>query len=163
MTIHDDKPGSCHEYRRRLPHWRLDDAVYFVTWRIARRQPIMSPDERSIVLNALLHFEGDRYDIAGCVVMDDHVHVLLRVHEGLTLEAITQMWKSFTSRNILKSRRAKAPFWQDESFDRIVRDAREFDEKLSYIWNNPLKRWPDMKSEYPWVWWPGKEDIPANR
>lgn len=152
-----DKPASFHIYRRRLPHWRLDEAVYFVTWRIARGQRIMAPAERSIVLNALRHFEGVRYDIAGCVVMDDHVHALMRPRAGFELERITQTWKSFSSRTLLKTRGAKAPFWQDESFDRIVRDVKEFDEKLSYIWSNPLKRWPNLEGEYPWVWWPEKD------
>jgi hypothetical protein len=29
--------------------------------------------------------------------------------------------------------------WQDESWDRIIRDAAEFDEKLQYMFDNPIK------------------------
>jgi hypothetical protein len=41
--------------------------------------------------------------------------------------------------------------WQEEYFDRIVRDEKEFLDKVQYILNNPLKRWPEMEG-YPWVW-----------
>lgn len=41
--------------------------------------------------------------------------------------------------------------WQDEYFDRIVRDENEFVQKLHYIIGKPWKRWPEMR-EYVWVW-----------
>lgn len=41
--------------------------------------------------------------------------------------------------------------WQDEYFDRIVRDEKEFAEKFNYIVGNPWKRWPEL-THYGWVW-----------
>ncbi len=41
--------------------------------------------------------------------------------------------------------------WQDESFDRIIRDERELVEKLEYIKSNPQKRWAEIR-DYRWVW-----------
>jgi hypothetical protein len=32
-------PNDFHIYRRNLPHWRLKDAVYFVTFRLADSIP----------------------------------------------------------------------------------------------------------------------------
>jgi hypothetical protein len=58
-------------YRRRLPHWRLNGATYFVTWRLQRSQHALSPAERSMVVKALRFFEKDRYDLFAYVVMDD--------------------------------------------------------------------------------------------
>jgi len=46
-------------YRRRLPHWRNDEATYFVTWRLARGQAELDSDERDLVAGALTHFEGN--------------------------------------------------------------------------------------------------------
>ncbi len=134
----------------------MDDATYFVTWRVARGQEPLSSDERTIVLDAMRFFHDKRYDLIACVVMDDHAHALVHPRESIRLEKIMHSWKSFTSNIILKARKTKPPLWQDESFDRIIRDAREFDVKLDYIWNNPFKRWPEL-DEYPWVWWPDKE------
>ena len=47
--------------------------------------------------------------------------------------------------------------WQDESFDRIIRDEKEYSEKLKYIQNNPYKRWPEL-SEYDWLGFPTWEE-----
>jgi REP-associated tyrosine transposase len=41
--------------------------------------------------------------------------------------------------------------WQDESFDRIVRNEGELEQKFNYILGNPWKRWPSL-DRYPWVW-----------
>jgi hypothetical protein len=41
--------------------------------------------------------------------------------------------------------------WQDEYFDRIMRNDRELLQTAEYIITNPWKRWPEIK-EYPWVW-----------
>ena len=40
--------------------------------------------------------------------------------------------------------------WQDESFDRIVRDQAELNEKGRYILGNPFKRWPELNT-YEWI------------
>ena len=45
-------PDYC--YRRNLPHWREDDVVYFVTWRLARAQAELAPDERELVASGVL-------------------------------------------------------------------------------------------------------------
>ncbi len=50
-------------YRRRLPHWRTADAVYFVTWRLAQTQPELSADERETVTAALRNFDSQLYEL----------------------------------------------------------------------------------------------------
>ena len=65
-------------YRLHLPHWRLDVSIYFVTWRVAPDQYDLESDEREVVCSALRHFEGQRYELSGFVVMNDHVHVLFQ-------------------------------------------------------------------------------------
>jgi hypothetical protein len=41
--------------------------------------------------------------------------------------------------------------WQDEYFDRIIRDDKEFVQKREYIIANPWKRWPEIEN-YSWAW-----------
>lgn len=143
-------------YRRRMPHWRLAGAVYFVTWRLAPSQADLTPDERAIIVSALKYFDGHRYKLYACVVMHNHVHVLAKPWEKNRLHDLVHSWKSFTAHKFKQDYGRKAPIWQEDYFDRIVRDEKEFLDKAQYIINNPLKTWPEIK-EYPWIWI--KEDL----
>ncbi|HEY3268425.1 MAG TPA: transposase [Armatimonadota bacterium] len=139
-----------HIYRRKsLPHWRISSAAYFVTWRLERRQAALSPTERDMVMDAILHHRGSRYDLDAYVVMDDHVHVVLTTIPPWTLEQTVQGWKSFTAHELVRAGR-RPPVWQREYLDRIVRDEDELCQKVTYVARNPFKRWPDLDL-YPWV------------
>ncbi len=137
-------------YRRKLPHWRMPGAVYFVTWRLAKHQIILTSDERTIVMNGVKHFENQRYALHSYVVMDDHVHFLLLPLDGFSLHKIVHSWKSVTARTLVKKSGRRPPVWQREYFDRIVRDEDELMQKANYIAANPWNRWPCLP-EYPWV------------
>ena len=139
-----------------MPHWRLAGSVYFVTWRLAPSQAELSAEERGVIMAALRYFDGSRYELYACVVMPDHVHVLVKPLEKHILQDIVHSWKSFTAHQFRRDFGRKVGIWQEEYFDRIVRDEREFLDKAQYIINNPLKRWVEME-EYPWVWF--KQDL----
>ena len=138
-------------YRRRLPHWRLDGSIYFVTWRLAFGQPDLNDAERQLVADALLFFNGRRYALIAFVVMNDHVHVLVQPREGESLQDLMRSWKGYTGRRMSGAGRI-APIWQDEYFDRIVRNDMELLQKLHYIEENPLRRF-EIEGGYPWLWW----------
>ncbi len=138
-------------YRRRLPHWRETDAIYFLTWRLAADQKELSAPERELVAAELRHRKGQRYEIFAYVVMNDHVHVLIRPVAEQALEKIVHSWKSFTAHRLQRLHGRRGRVWQDEYFDRVVRDENEFNQKFDYIVGNPWKRWPDI-ANYPWVW-----------
>jgi putative DNA methylase len=143
-------------YRRNLPHLRIEGAVYFLTWRLRPRVPELTPAERNRVMAALRHFDGERYRLDAFVVMNDHVHVLVRPADNVLLRAIVHSWKSFTAKEIQRCRGLRGPLWLDEYFDRVPRDDREYAEKRDYILNNPFRRWPDIDG-YDWVWAEGLE------
>jgi putative transposase len=143
-------------YRRRLPHWRLEGSVYFVTWRLVPAQANLTPGERSELISALKHFDGYRYELYAAVVMHNHVHVLVKPLGEQRLQELLHSWKSFTAHKFQRNFGRKAPVWQDEYLDRIVRDEKEFLDKAQYVLNNPLKTWPDLE-EYPWGWF--REDL----
>ncbi|HSP96241.1 MAG TPA: transposase [Candidatus Dormibacteraeota bacterium] len=136
------------QYRRRLPHWRSEGAIYFVTWRVERGIADLDGAERGQVLRSLLHFNGVRYNLYAAVVMNDHVHALVEPTERVDLEEIIRAWKSFSARQF--SHRV-GRVWQPEYYDRIIRDERELEGATQYIASNPFRRWPDIES-YPWLW-----------
>jgi len=146
--------------RRTLPHWQLPDSTYFVTFRL--KSGFISEDERKMVLNAIKHFHRIRYWVTAAVVMTDHVHLMLKpvtIEPGVdfSLSKILQGIKGFSSREINQFRGAKGQLWQDENFDRIVRDYDEFLEKWNYIRLNPVKTGLcQAPEEYPFLWEPGE-------
>ncbi len=138
-------------YRRNLPHWRLSGSVCFLTWRLHQTHPELNEAARDIVVSALKHFDNERYHLVGLVVMDDHVHVIVKPILSHELSALTYTWKSFTANRIQREVGLQGAIWQDESWDRIVRDEDELLEKAQYMLSNPAKRWPGI-NEYKWVY-----------
>jgi REP element-mobilizing transposase RayT len=63
--------------RRQLPHWQIQGAVYFVTWRCASGV-VLTPEERQIAISAIRHWDSHRWRVYAAVVMPDHVHVLVQ-------------------------------------------------------------------------------------
>jgi putative transposase len=78
----------------------------------------------AILTQAMHHFDGIRYELDAYVVMPNHAHVIIRPTqcELHSLEAIVGSWKQYSSRRINKLLERKGDLWQEESFDRIIRD-----------------------------------------
>lgn len=95
----------------------------------------------AIVVNSMHHFDNDRYDLNCHVVMPNHVHLLVRpLRPGqYPLETILQSWKTYTSREIHRQVGGAGTLWQEESFDRIVRDEEHLYRCIQYIGRNPLR------------------------
>jgi putative transposase len=61
--------------------------------------------------------------------------------------------KRFSARKINQARGEQGSLWQDERYDRIVRDEAEFLGKWEYIRNNPLKAGlASYPEDYPWLY-----------
>jgi type I restriction enzyme, R subunit len=100
---------------------------------------LRDPANAKIVGDALLHFDGERYELGDFVVMPNHVHVLFRPADGHRLEDIVKSWKGFTAREINKRMGKKGPLWQEEYWDWLIRNERHFGKCVEYIRANPVK------------------------
>ena len=143
---------------RTLPHWQSPGSVYFLTWR-CKTGKVLSPEERTITMEALRYWDDRKWTLYATVIMPDHVHALVQPlslpeSEGVyDLAEIIHSVKSFSVYKINLLRGSKGSIWQDERYDRIVRDEVEFLEKWQYIMSNPVKKeltqhWED----YPWLY-----------
>ena len=121
-----------------MPHWRQDEATYFVTFRLATG--ILTATEIKIVLGHIIIGHPQYYKLFAAIVMPDHVHILLSPKGTISLDRIMKGIKGVSARKINIYRTTTGTVWQDESFDRIVRDEKEFNEKLQYMFNNPTKK-----------------------
>jgi REP element-mobilizing transposase RayT len=124
--------------QRHLPHWELSGSTYFVTFRL--KDGVMNKEEQIIVLEHIKDGNGKFYTLIAVVVMPDHVHLLFIPKEGYTLSRIMKGIKGVSSHKINLKRKISGTIWQDESFDRIMRNEDELKEKINYMLYNPLKK-----------------------
>ena len=125
-----------------LPHWRCGGSTYFVTFRSVRGD--LPAVARNLVQSQVRRDHGLRYLLSLGVVMPDHVHLILRPTERepnvwWDLGKITQGIKGGSARRINQALGTQGTVWQKESFDRIVRDESEFEEKVRYVYENPFR------------------------
>jgi hypothetical protein len=75
------------------------------------------------------------------MVMSNHVHGIVRplLCEEEPLERILQSWKRQAAREINRLFGLEGHLWQDESFDRIVRDEEHLWQAVQYIGANPRR------------------------
>jgi REP element-mobilizing transposase RayT len=101
-------------------------------------------DPAEIVVSTLRHFDGNRYRLGAFVVMPNHVHALVQPLEPHTRQQVVHSWKSYTANILQRLTAIHGRLWQEEGFDRIVRDATELRVFHDYIFANPAAaRLPD--------------------
>lgn len=110
-------------------------------------------DERiaQVVEDALLHFDGERYQLLAWVVMPNHVHSLAEMREGWPLADVVQSWKGFTAHEANRVLGRNGEFWQREYHDRYIRDGEHLEFARNYIEQNPVKARLCEKAE-DWQW-----------
>ncbi len=141
---------TLHKSRRCLPHWELSGSTYFVTFRLACNT--LLPEERGLVLDHVRSGAGSYYRLAAVVVMPDHVHLVLRPEHGFTLSRVLKGIKGVSARLLNQRRGLRGAVWQDESWDRIIRDEKEFVSVLQYLEENPVRTGLcQSPEEYSWL------------
>lgn len=100
---------------------------------------LKNPDVAEVVQRSLLFFDGDRYKLLAWVIMPNHVHALMTPRQEHKLSRILHSLKSFTATEANKILGSRGTFWQRESFDRYIRDAKHFASVVRYIESNPVK------------------------
>jgi putative transposase len=88
---------------------------------------------------SLHHFDGQRYMLFDFVVMPNPVHVLAAFHDEQSMLKQCESWKHFTAREINRLTGQKGRFWQQDSFDHLVRSEAQFEYLRRYIAENPIR------------------------
>ena len=98
---------------------------------------LRNPNFAKELERSILHFQNDRYHIACYVVMPNHCHLIMRPFGEHELEDLVGAIKGVTSRFVNRELGRKGDLWQQESFDRIVRDEEHLYNTIQYIGRNP--------------------------
>ena len=99
------------------------------------RQPALA----KIVATNLAHFDATRYHLGDYVVMPNHVHLLVCLLGATEIEGQCRSWKRFTAGKINRALGRSGRFWQEVSFDHLVRSPEQFDALRAYIADNPKR------------------------
>jgi REP element-mobilizing transposase RayT len=129
----------------------------------------LEPDDRTLALNAIRFWDGRKWHVYAAVVMPDHVHALVRplpldvtdpaAAEFHNLSELTRGVKGYSSYRINRRQGRAGTFWQDESYDHIIRDDQEFEETWAYIIYNPVKAGlVETPEAYLWLYQAGRAD-----
>jgi len=96
-------------------------------------------EHAAVVVEKLHHFAGSRYQLGCYAVMPNHVHVAARPLSpaDFPLETIVGGWKKFSALEINRCENRVGHLWQDEVFDRIIRDEEHLFRVIRYIGSNP--------------------------
>ncbi|HEX4086813.1 MAG TPA: alanine--tRNA ligase-related protein [Chthoniobacteraceae bacterium] len=160
----DGRSASSRYWKRRLPHYERPHGIYHVTFSTSGRKAL-SPPARSIVRDAIVHFDQKRYDLFAACVMPDHVHILFQPWVKETdakgalvfwnLEELMHSLKSFTAKEINKIQNLDGgQVWEHEYHDRLMRSDTDVEEKYFYICENPQreKLVATDNERYSWLW-----------
>lgn len=114
-----------------------------------------------------LHYGAEQiclYDLRAWVIMSNHVHIL--IDPRAPLAKITKSIKNYSAKEANRIlQRTGQPFWQNESYDRVVRNEKEHNDIVRYIEFNPVNAGLVATPEqYRWSSaWVGQEAYPTEQ
>ena len=144
--------------RRHLPHWEEPGATYFITPTLRRPAAVdlTRPDLGPIIVGALLFHDEKRYWLYDYTVMPNHAHAILKPidRDGKCepLWRITHSLKSWSAQEINRLVGRQGSLWEEETYSRILRDGREYQERAKYILDNPHTAGL-IEDPTEWPWW----------
>ena len=151
-------------HRRRLPHIEAGERPVFVTFCTDKRL-VIPESVRSIVLAACVHSHRTRFHMHGAIVMPDHVHLVLtpilkESEDPYSISEIMQGIKSSSAHTLNKALKRSGKLWQEESFDRVIRNVEVVREKVEYVCLNPVRAGLVLnEDQYPWLWREWIDDV----
>ncbi len=99
----------------------------------------------------LHYFQDQRYFLSCWAIMPNHCHAVIRPFDDFDLEDLLGAMKGVTARHINSELGLSGKLWQDESYDRIIRDEEHLWRVIQYIGRNP--RLAGLQAEETWRRW----------
>lgn len=121
--------------------FHVAEAIYFATTKTRGNKRFFSDKRNSqILLNCIGNFRKEgRYRLLAFVIMPDHLHIMLEPNGKESISKIMHSIKRGSSRLMNQMWNRNGSVWQRSFYERIIRDEKEFWEKVNYIYNNPLE------------------------
>jgi putative transposase len=133
-----------------LKRFQKSESLHFITFSCFHRLPLLEARGVREALEAVLETTRARHQarVHACVLMPEHVHLLINEPESILLAQFLKAVKQVVSRK-LRGRREQ--FWQARYYDSSVRGEDERSQVIRYIHRNPVARGLVQKPEdWPW-------------
>ena len=85
-----------------------------------------------------MQFDGQLYRLLAWVVMPNHVHLAVEIWQTPLVELMRD-WKGYSARRINRLLGRCGKLWQDDYWDRYLRDEAHYRKVVHYIEWNPVK------------------------
>jgi putative transposase len=124
------------------------------------------PGIATIVEEALRYRDNKVYRLMASCIMPNHVHLVMELfgrndiptYTAMPLYRVLQSLKRHTALECNKALRRRGAFWQDESYDHVIRDRVDLDRTVRYVLENPVKAGL-VQSWEQWPWTYVKQDM----
>lgn len=142
-------------WRGRLPHWRADDVRYYVTFRHRRE---LDSYEVQLLTRALLRPEGRQWDLMVLCVLPGQTELIFTIREKPTgvpyeLSEVVEKAKVKAGKQITKKTGEVFPPFYGESYDRIIRDEVELEERWQSLVDSPVSHeLVEDAEDWPGLW-----------
>lgn len=118
-------------------------------------QHLKIPEVMEVCKSSIHYFDKRDFNLICYCIMPNHIHLVFDLYES-TVRNVGEIMNSIKKYSAKKSNEIlnrKGPFWQAESFDRLVRDDIELYFIIKYILLNPVnagfvKDWKDWSGSY---------------
>jgi hypothetical protein len=141
-------------WRGKLPHWRADNVTYYATFRHRRA---LTEAECKILYRNLVRTEGRRFHLEILCVLPEATEMIFAVlpnskGENYELSKVIETAKRKAGKTIIENTGERFPPFYEESFDRIIRDDAELEERFEAILDSPVSaELAEDPEDYSWL------------
>jgi REP element-mobilizing transposase RayT len=103
------------------------------------------PEVADVVAQSMHFYAENMYDLYAFCIMPNHVHMVFRMHIGANndkkypVSDVLGRIKSYSAQKANKILGRTGTFWQQESYDHVVRNQKSLKNIIHYTLENPVK------------------------
>jgi putative transposase len=119
---------------------RNEGQALFVTFNVHEKKALFrNPKACSFFLHTLRYYKPQlRFQLLGYVVMEDHIHLLMRIPPDVSVSRTIQKIKGAFGRKWKMMSHWKGPVWQKSFFNSMLHDGVTLKQRLNHIHNHPV-------------------------
>ena len=134
---------------------------YYLTIVTHQRNPILIENITLLRESFRMSKSKYRYKIDEIVVLPDHLHMIITPDQASDYPHIVRTIKQYFSKccdpkyyahleqSKSRTKEGYRPVWQKKYYEHTIRDEKDFQEKVRYMYNNPVKHgWVEKEADW---------------